>query len=98
MAWIIKNQLNRRNITAYQRTELVLILEPMIREKAKENQINAGENYGKGMENKQLCHNCDKAIDTKKELANAAGVSHGTIVDSIVPAFFISQLPYLQKR
>jgi hypothetical protein len=77
VAWIIRNQLNRRNITAYQRTELVLILEPMIREKAKENQREHG-NTAPG-QSKSLLQNSVEGFDTQKELANAAGVSHDTI-------------------
>jgi DNA-binding XRE family transcriptional regulator len=75
--WIIRNQLNRRNITAYQRSELVLILEPMLREKAKENQREHG-NTAPG-QSKTLLQNSVEAIDTQKELAKAAGVSHDTI-------------------
>jgi len=55
---------------------LALQLEPLIAGKAKENLKIAGENFGKG------CQKSDKAItsiDTKKELATLAGVSHDTI-------------------
>ncbi|MBF0509485.1 MAG: hypothetical protein HQK57_11240, partial [Deltaproteobacteria bacterium] len=48
----------------------------VIAEKAKANQRKAGEQFGKG------CQNSDKAIDridTKKELATIAGISHDTI-------------------
>ena len=62
-------ELNRRNITAYQRTELVLILEPMIREKAKENlKTSATGIYG----GKPPLQNSAKAVDTREELAKAA--------------------------
>lgn len=74
--WIIKNQFGRRNISAYDRSRLALQLEPLIAGKAKENLKTAGENFGKG------CQKSDKAItsiDTKKELASLAGVSHDTI-------------------
>jgi hypothetical protein len=37
-AWIIANQLARRNLTPFQRAELVMHLEPMLREKAAANQ------------------------------------------------------------
>jgi hypothetical protein len=60
------NQLSRRNINAYQRSELALMLESMIKAKAKENQIKAGENYGKGMENKQVPQNSAKPIERSK--------------------------------
>jgi len=66
--WIIKNQLGRRNIPTYVRAELALKLKPVIAEKAKENNSKGG----------QGCQISDK-VDTKKELAKAAGVSHDTI-------------------
>lgn len=70
--WIIKNQLGRRNIPPYVRAELALKLKPVIAEKAEKN-LHLAE--GKG------CQKSDKvnAIDTKKELAKVAGVSHDTI-------------------
>ena len=68
-AWIIKNQLGRRNINNFVRAELALLLKPQIAERAKEQQ---------GTRN-DICQISDKSIDTKKELAKAAGVSHDTI-------------------
>ena len=69
--WIIKNQLGRRNIPPYVRAELALKLKPVIAEKAKEKQSEAGG---------AVRQKSDKAvIDTKKELAKAAGLSHDTI-------------------
>ena len=71
--WIIKNQLGRRNLSAYDRSILALKLKPVIAAKAKEQQIrkptdsvlqNSGE---------------QKPIRTDKEIAKAAGVSHDTI-------------------
>ena len=44
-------------------------MKPIIAERAKENQ---------GARN-DICQKSDKSIDTKKELAAAAGVSHDTI-------------------
>ncbi|MFH1923412.1 MAG: MT-A70 family methyltransferase [Planctomycetota bacterium] len=74
--WIVRNQFSRRNLSAYQRCELALRLEPLIAKQAKRNQIQAGRRNGKG------CQNSDKAIepiDTKKEVAKAANVSHDTL-------------------
>lgn len=68
--WIIKNQLGRRNIPAYVRAELALKLKPVIAEKAKENQKAAGG---------AVPQKSAKAVDTREELAKAAGVSHDTI-------------------
>ena len=67
-AWIIKNQLGRRNITAFVRSELALKLKPLIAAKGKVNNSKGG----------QGCQISDK-VDTKRELAHAAGVSHDTI-------------------
>ena len=68
--WIIKNQFGRRNLSAYDRARLALKLKPVLAEKAKENQ---------GTRN-DICQKSDKScIDTKKEIAKAAGVSHDTI-------------------
>lgn len=78
--WIIKNQFGRRNLSIYDRSVLALKLEDLFKEKAKVNQIVAGEKFGKG------CQISDKAIedkiepvDTKKEIAKIAGTSHDTI-------------------
>lgn len=69
--WIILNQFGRRNLPAHERARLALRLKPVIAEKAKEKQIEAGG---------ALRQKSDKAeIDTKKELAKIAGVSHDTI-------------------
>ena len=70
--WIIRNQFGRRNLPAYARSVLALKLEDVIKERAKENQKLS---EGKG------CQKSDKVnpIDTKKELATLAGVSHDTI-------------------
>lgn len=67
--WIIRNQFGRRNLSAYDRSILALKLKPMIAEKAKE----------KEHDRKTTCQKSDKSYDTKKELAQIAGVSHDTI-------------------
>jgi N6-adenosine-specific RNA methylase IME4 len=80
--WIIKNQFNRRNIPISVRAELALEYESIFRKKGKENM---------GFRT-DLCHRGDKGsnpsedlfdtidcVDTKKELAKMAGVSHDTI-------------------
>ena len=70
-AWIIKNQFGRRNLSSYDRSVLALKLKPLIAERAKEKQSDAGG---------AVRQKSDKAvIDTKKELAKIAGVSHDTI-------------------
>ena len=68
--WIILNQFGRRNLSAYDRSVLALKLKPIIAERAKENQSEAGG---------AVHQKSDKAVNTNKELAQMAGVSHDTI-------------------
>ena len=70
--WIIKHQLNRRNVTKYQRAELALALKPLIAEQARAKQ-RAG-----GVE-KVIQNSGEPSFRTDKELAEAADVSHNTI-------------------
>ena len=70
--WIILNQFGRRNLPAYERARLALRLKSFFAGKAKENQMRTAEN--------RVCQKSDKQeIDTKRELAKVAGVSHDTI-------------------
>lgn len=75
--WMILNQFGRRNLLPYQRSVLVLQLEDVFKAKAKENQVLSGG------DKKTVCQISDKPIiekvDTKKELAKVANVSHDTI-------------------
>ncbi|HUW33756.1 MAG TPA: DNA modification methylase [Planctomycetota bacterium] len=82
--WIIEQQFGRRNLTPYQRSELALKLKPLIAEQAKEHLVTST-----GGASPRPCQNSDKAapIDTKKEIAKIAGVSH----DTIAKAEFIDQ-------
>ena len=72
--WIIKNQFGRRNLPLYERARLALRLKPVIAERAKENQ--RGGQGGVLLSQKSVEA---KPIDTQKEIAAAAGVSHDTI-------------------
>jgi N6-adenosine-specific RNA methylase IME4 len=74
IVWIIKNQFGRRNLPAYERARLALRLKPVIAEKAKENQ--RGGQGGILLSQKSVEA---KPVDTQKEIAKAAGVSHDTI-------------------
>lgn len=76
--WMILNQFGRRNLSNYQRSVLALQLEEVFKEKAKENLKASGENFGKGT---QISANPIeiKPIETRKELAKVANVSHDTI-------------------
>ena len=76
--WIINNQFARRNLSPYQRSVLALKLEDIYRAKAKEKQ-RAADFHGNQYTG-ALCQNSDKDhVDTKKELAKIARVSHDTI-------------------
>ena len=88
--WIIQNQFGRRNLTPFARGELGLKLKHFFQEKGQDNLKTAGRVYGvNNLQNHQLCQNSDKAgtdkevtlipVDTKKEVAKIAGLSHHTI-------------------
>lgn len=72
--WILNNQLGRRNITPYSRVLLALKKEELWRKLAKENQVHGGNLRALGRQKS------DKPIDTKKEIARLAKVSHDTVV------------------
>ena len=71
--WLIRNQFGRRNLSAYDRTILALRLEEAIAAKAKANVQRGGGSGSSGR------HKCDNPIDTKREIASLAGVSHQTV-------------------
>lgn len=70
--WMINNQFGRRNLSNYQRSVLALQLEEVFKEKAKENQGIRTDIYQKSEES-------FKPIDTLKEVAKVANLSHDTI-------------------
>ena len=71
MEWIIRNQFARRNLPPYERTRLMLKLEDSIKARAKENQVRKPEFVSQ--------NSVKQKIDTQKELAKLAGVSHDTV-------------------
>ena len=77
MVWIIDNQFSRRNLTPFARGELALKRKHIIAAKAKKNQQLS---EGRGVKGCQNSDNLIERVDTKKELAKIAGVSHDTIV------------------
>lgn len=81
MEWAWSNQKNRRNLNKYELAQIALKFKPVIEEKAKKNlSLSGGDKKSKNA--KSGCQKSDKAIspiDTKKELAKIAGVSHDTI-------------------
>jgi len=71
--WMINNQFGRRNLSNYQRSVLALELESVFKEKAKERQ-------GTRTDIKQTsAESIIPPIETRKELAKVASVSHDTI-------------------
>jgi hypothetical protein len=70
--WAWTHQENQRNLTSFQKAELALKFKPQIEKQARERQRG-------GQGGVLLCQVSDKAIDTKKELAAIAGISHDTI-------------------
>jgi 16S rRNA G966 N2-methylase RsmD len=70
--WMILNQFGRRNLSNYQRSILALQLEEVFSAKAKEQQVRKPESV------KQISAE-QKPIETRKELAKIAQVSHDTI-------------------
>lgn len=82
-AWIIRNQLGRRNLTPYVRAELALKLEPLIREKARRSYE---ENVGRPPKSGQKSAPISEKVKTREEVARAARVSHDTIAKTKVIA------------
>lgn len=70
--WIIDNQLDRRNLSPYQRTALALKREGFFKVIAKEQQIRKPESV-------QQTSVEQKPIEVNKEVAKIAGVSHDTV-------------------
>lgn len=89
--WAWSQQKNRRNLTKYDLSKAALRFKPAIEERALENQRNSLKQYG------SVCHNSDERIDTKKEIAKIAGVSHDTIhrvevIETKAPEFIKEKL------
>jgi len=68
--WIIRNQFGRRNLSAYVRTQLALRLEETIAKRSRQGQrTDLSQKSVKGL----------PPLDTQKEVAKAANVSHDTV-------------------
>jgi N6-adenosine-specific RNA methylase IME4 len=76
-AWVINNQFGRRNVGPFQRSELALKLKEAKAAIATAAKEQAGKETGRG--NKKVLPNLAKPLDTREELAEVAGVSHGYI-------------------
>ena len=77
MLWMLRNQLGRRNLNSYQRGELALKFEPLLKAEARSRQATST-----GGDTPQLTQNSAEAGnkgETRKQLGKLAGVSHDTI-------------------
>ena len=95
--WIIRNQFDRRNLSAWQRGQMALELKEIISAKAKENQTLSQGRGIKGLENST---NLIEPIDTRLEIAKIAGVSDNTIsrVETIKSEGTPEQIERLQNK
>lgn len=81
MEWAWMNQKNRRNLTKYELAQIALKFKPVIEARAKENQGKRNDLTSVRNLTKVDKGNIEEfeTVDTKKELAKIAGVSHDTI-------------------
>ena len=79
--WIINNQLGRRNLLPYVRTELASLAAPMLAKKGKKNMSAGGGDKKSGLtKSTNPIENAEKIekVNTRKELADMTGVSEDT--------------------
>lgn len=73
MLWMLRNQLGRRNLNSYQRVELVLKFEPLVKRAAEQRML-----AGKAANPVPTLAQGQTKGKTRDHLSEAAGVSHGT--------------------
>lgn len=73
MLWMLRNQLGRRNLNSYQRVELVLKFEPLVKNAAEQRMM-----AGKAANPVPTLAQGQTKGKTRDHLSEAAGVSHGT--------------------
>lgn len=73
MLWMLRNQLGRRNLNNYQRVELVLKFEPLVKNAAEQRMM-----AGKAVNPVPTLAQGQTKGKTRDHLSEAAGVSHGT--------------------
>ena len=73
---MIRNQLGRRNLLPAVRVQLALMLKPILKEKAKANQVSHG---GTSPGKKSLPAKVPEVIEVNEVVAKAAGVSRKTV-------------------
>jgi len=82
--WIFENQIGRRNLPAYERVKLALLLKPVITEKAKQQQLRKPSNPSDAPTH-DIPDKPDKQskqsppLRTLQVIADMAGVSHDTV-------------------
>lgn len=80
MEWMLDIRLGRRNLTPIQKIAITEKYRPIYEKQAKENLVNAGNNYGVGQDKKPLPKlvNPIESVDTTKKLSKLAGVGKET--------------------
>ena len=73
MLWMLRNQLGRRNLNSYQRVELVLKFEPLVKSATEQRML-----AGKAANPVPTLAQGQTKGKTRDHLSEAAGVSHGT--------------------
>jgi len=76
--WIIRHQLNRRNVAPYQRAELALKLKPLLAARAEERKLATLKRGDERPDPPTLAGREDTG-ETREQLAEKAGLSHGTL-------------------
>lgn len=80
IAWAIRNQVGRRNLTMGQKLELASRLKATLALQGQERQAEAGKLRGRGgQQTGKLLQNSGKAIDATREAANSFAVSHDSL-------------------
>ena len=77
--WIIRNQLGRRNLQDFQRCELVLPLEELLKSEAERARRDAIRNYRRGNTVETPQNSAASNKETRDILSEMAGVSHDTL-------------------
>jgi len=76
--WMVKHQLQRRNLSTVEKVSLAFLSKPTIEKLAKENLSKAGKSYTKNGDGENLIE--IQKIDTNEEIAKIAGVGRTTVV------------------
>jgi len=79
MAWIIENQLGRRNLSDVTRIELALFKAEILRKKAQKNQSKGGKSRKHGAKLLSKKSLRKETMHVRKALAKEAGISEGTL-------------------